>query len=83
METLASSSGPLRCLLESGELPAFWLRTPNRERLSMDSKGSKATAMGKLILQEKGEEGECGMVRGWLERNREGQKVLPEIRGIV
>lgn len=51
METLPSSSGPFLCLLESGEPPAFWLSSPNRDRLSMDSRGSTATAMGKFILQ--------------------------------
>lgn len=51
IETLPSSSGPLRCLLESGEPLAFWFRTPKRERLSMDSNGRRATAIGKLILE--------------------------------
>lgn len=50
MDTLPSSSGPLRCLLESGELLAFWFRIPNKERLSIDSKGRRATGMGKCIL---------------------------------
>ena len=40
----------------------------------MDSKGSKATAMGKLILQEKGEEGRCGRVRGWREDTGKDKK---------
>ena len=37
-------------MLESGEPLAFWFSTPNRVRLSVDSSGSTATAMGKLIL---------------------------------
>lgn len=52
MDTLPSSSGAFLCLLESGELLAFWFSTPNRLRLRMDSRGRTATAMGKLILGE-------------------------------
>lgn len=54
METLPSSSGAFLCLLESGEPLAFWFSTPNRVRVSTDSRGSTATAMGKLILAETG-----------------------------
>lgn len=52
IETLPSSSGAFLCLLESGEPLAFSFSTPNRVRLSMDSNGRTATAMGKLILGE-------------------------------
>ncbi len=50
IETFPSSSGAFLCLLESGEPLAFWFSTPNRVRLSTDSSGRTATAMGKLIL---------------------------------
>lgn len=52
METFPKSSGAFRCLLESGEPPAFWLSTPNTLRPSSASRGSTATAIGKLILEE-------------------------------
>lgn len=52
IETLPSSSGAFLCLLESGEPLAFWFSTPNRVRLSTDSSGRTATAMGKLILRQ-------------------------------
>lgn len=53
METLPSCSGAFLCLLESGDPPAFWFSTPNKVRLSMDSSGSTATAMGKLMLGQR------------------------------
>lgn len=62
-ETLPSTSGPLRCLLESGEPLAFWFRTPKRERVSIDSNGSRATAIGKLIL-ERGNRVKIGVENG-------------------
>lgn len=54
MDTFPKSSGPFRCLLESGELFAFWLRTPQRERLNMASSGNSATEIGKFILKKQG-----------------------------
>lgn len=60
MEAFPNRSGAFLCLLESGDPPAFWLKIPNRVRLSTDSRGRIATATGKLILkgQQKRWEGE-------------------------
>lgn len=52
IDTFPRSSGAFLCLLESGEPPAFWFSTPNTLRPRIDSRGSTATAMGKLILEE-------------------------------
>jgi hypothetical protein len=49
-ETLPRASGPFLCLLESGELPLLWFKTPNRVRWRTDSNGNCDIWIGKMIL---------------------------------